>query len=501
MRRLPLRLRLALLLSAVGVTPLFALSGLGLAPVHVLWLAPPMLVLGFVLAMPLAHPLEELLAVAQRIHGGELQARTLVDSRSDWALLARVLFGLAERLDTVTRNLEEQVNQRTAALARKADQLRAVGQVGQQVAAVLEPDALLHFVVRMMRGTFGYDVAAVLQRHGEHLVLAACAARGTEEVPLGRVFALGGAGSPPLAACMQQGAAAAGVSPLVSGMAVRAELAVPLRLGERTLGVLAVQSLRPDTFAPDDRFTLETIAGQVAVALENARLFAAERQLRDLSITAERNRMAREIHDTLAQGFMGILMHLRALQGAATQTTAEQHRQDAVALAQESLQEARRSVWALRPQTLEDKGLAGALAAEVRALQLRAGISGTLVTEGEAECLTPPVEAALLRVAQEALHNAAKHARATRVDVHLTVANGEAHVQIADDGAGFDPAALPPGAGGSGFGLTGMAERVWLLGGTLQVESSPGAGCRITARVPLGQAPAATGSGALTSGG
>jgi signal transduction histidine kinase len=258
----------------------------------------------------------------------------------------------------------------------------------------------------------------------------------------------------------------------VGNLQPRAELAVPVRLGDRLLGMLVVQSIREGSFDAEDLFTVRTIAGQVAVALENARLFAAERQLRDLAVTEERNRMAREIHDTLAQGFMGIIMQLRAMHGAGDADTARFHHEQAEALAQESLQEARRSVWNLRPLRLEGKGLAGALAAEVEGVERRSGLRATLSTEGDTDRLPPPVEAALLRIAQEALHNTVKHA--------------DAELSVTDDGVGF---AVPGGSGattsGGGFGLGGMAERAGLLGGHLRAESVPGAGCRIIAQMPL----------------
>lgn len=261
-----------------------------------------------------------------------------------------------------------------------------------------------------------------------------------------------------------------------------------MRLGDRVLGVLAVQSLRPQAFDEEDRFTVETIAGQVAVALENARLLEAERQLRSLSITEERNRMAREIHDTLAQGFMGIIMQLRAMQGATNPDTARFHREQAEALARESLQEARRSVWNLRPATLEAGGLAGAIADELARLERRAALSTDLEVVGPASDLPPAVETALLRVAQEALHNTLKYARASRVTVRLAItSHGNAELTITDDGVGFNPTAPKPpsGAGTGGFGLPGMAERAHALGGTFHLDTAPGAGCRISVRVPI----------------
>lgn len=488
MRRLTGRHRLFLLLTIFGSGPFLLLPTLDLAPPVVMIGAPLAALLLYPAAVAISRPLEELTELARRFQAGELRARAVLEPGSEYAVVAGAMAGLADRLDTVTLSLEQQVAARTVALTRKADQLRAVGQVGQQVASVLEPEALLHFVARVMRGTFGYDLVAVLQRHGDHLVLTACAARGLEDVPLGRVFPLTGPSAPPLAAATGEGGIGERPSPLLPAIAAQTEMAIPIRLGERALGVLVVQSLSPDAFDGEDLFTVRTIAGQVAAALENARLFEAERQLRDLAVTEERNRMAREIHDTLAQGFMGIIMQLRAMQTAADGDTASFHRESAEALARESLQEARRSVWNLRPRPLEGKGLAGALADEVASLERRAAMHGFFEAVGDVDRLPPAVEAALLRIAQEAIHNAVKYARGSHVTVRLATASHEVELSVADDGVGFDPAAMasrPAEPGGGGFGLGAMAERARLLGGELILDASPGAGSRVVARIPL----------------
>src|SRR5690606_37104847 len=126
------------------------------------------------------------------------------------------------------------------------------------------------------------------------------------------------------------------------------------------------------------------------------------------------------------QGFMGILVHLRAMQGAADPAVSEMHRAQAEALAKESLDEARRSVWNLRPRRLEGKGLAGALEEEVERVRAQAGIAATLHVVGDVAEVGAPAAAALLRIAQEALHNTVKHAGATAVEVRLEVQGGQA---------------------------------------------------------------------------
>jgi signal transduction histidine kinase len=267
----------------------------------------------------------------------------------------------------------------------------------------------------------------------------------------------------------------------------RSELAVPLRLGERFLGLLVIQRENAALFDDEDLFTVTTIAGQVAVALENARLLDAERQLRTLSVTEERNRMAREIHDTLAQGFVGITLQLRAMKSATDPELQRFYLVQAESLAKESLEEARRSVWNLRPQPLQHQGLAGALASELERLERSATLSTSLHTHGNLLQLPAPVEGALLRIAQEALHNALKYAHASHVSLHLTAVDQSVTLIIADDGVGFTPSALAPKLESGGFGLGNMTERARLLGGRLTIDAAPDRGCRITVQVPIGR--------------
>ena len=230
-----------------------------------------------------------------------------------------------------------------------------------------------------------------------------------------------------------------------------------------------------------------TIAPQVALALDNQRLLA---EARYSGILEERQRMAREIHDTIAQGLTGVVTQLEAAEGAwAGQPAAlGRHLEAAKRIARESLAEARRSVWALRPQPLERQRLPDALAQVAERWSRDTGVAATVVVTGPAGPLHQEVEAALLRVAQEALANAGKHASASRVSVTLSYMEDLVSLDVRDDGVGFDPEALrhPPGAHRGGFGLTAMRERLARLAGTLEVESAPGRGTAIAASVPTG---------------
>lgn len=209
-------------------------------------------------------------------------------------------------------------------------------------------------------------------------------------------------------------------------------------------------------------------------------------------VVEERNRLAREIHDTLAQGLTGIVVHLETTEeylGETAKPEALRHVNRARELARDSLKEARRSVWNLRPSAVADAGLPQALRALGTSLQ-EDGIACTVELDGNLGLLEA-AEDALFRVCQEALANVRQHSGARRVLVTLTVGSSQAVLRIVDDGTGFDPAQVANPRPGRGFGLWVMRGRLESVGGTLTVESKPGAGTTVTARVPLAKSSAA----------
>jgi signal transduction histidine kinase len=213
-------------------------------------------------------------------------------------------------------------------------------------------------------------------------------------------------------------------------------------------------------------------------------------QAREAGAGDERQRMAREIHDTLAQGLTGIITQLEAAQQSAHDAERERRIDNAKRLARDSLAEARRSVQALRPQALEDSKLPDALAEEVTRWTATSGVPAEVRTTGDPRALHPEVEVTLLRVAQEALANVAKHAGAARAWVTLSYMEDVVTLDVRDDGSGFEQ----PGAGeepgnehsgtDGGFGLIAMRQRVNRLAGQLEIESEPGAGTAVSASLP-----------------
>jgi two-component system NarL family sensor kinase len=258
-----------------------------------------------------------------------------------------------------------------------------------------------------------------------------------------------------------------------------------VQTSEGPLGALAVACQPGTHLAERTRTLLGAVADQVGLALRTVQLAA---EGRELAVLEERTRLAREIHDTLAQQLTAIVLQLEAAEAFVERSPGRAGAVVVAArdLARSALQEARRSVWNLRPAPLEATGLVAALDREVRRWRQHSGIPARLHAEGLPTPLPlqPATEVALFRIAQEALANAARHSHARRVDVTVARRDGCLEVSVSDDGEGFDADRGPnPGS----FGLMGMGERARLAGGTLEVSSSPGQGTRVVVRLPLGE--------------
>jgi signal transduction histidine kinase len=208
------------------------------------------------------------------------------------------------------------------------------------------------------------------------------------------------------------------------------------------------------------------------------------RQERQAAVLEERTRMARDLHDTLAQGFAGIVMQLEAAEDALREDpeAAQAHIFRARTLGRESLAEARRSVWELRPQALEQGDLATALARSITQLTAGTSVEAEFSLHGAPRALPPEVEEHLLRIGQEAVSNALIHAQAHSIQVTLTFDPQKVQLCVEDDGQGFDPLRVP---GRSGFGLVSMRERAERLGGELTATSQPGQGTKLLVVVPV----------------
>ena len=258
------------------------------------------------------------------------------------------------------------------------------------------------------------------------------------------------------------------------------------------LAIIAVQTAAIGAGAViGEKMTEQNEERRVAVARleaaleENAGLHAQLlTQAREAGVLDERHRMAREIHDTIAQGLTGIITQLEAADHARDRPAdRDRHVENAERLARESLAEARRSVEASMPAALEAGTLPDALAVVAREWSDLHGLPAELTVTGEVIGLHPEIEVALLRIAQEALANVARHAGATRAGLTLSFMGDVVTLDVRDDGIGFAPQDRHP-TERSGFGLVGMRQRVARVAGSLAIESEPGGGTAISARVP-----------------
>lgn len=209
---------------------------------------------------------------------------------------------------------------------------------------------------------------------------------------------------------------------------------------------------------------------------------------REAGVASERARLARDIHDTLAQGFSSILLLSRA--GLPGSKGNDRVLFDQISqTAQENLDESRRVVLALTPGALEGAGLPAAIERQLERLGEQTAVRSGLHTDGDPVTLSTTVEVALLRFVQGALANVRTHSGADHVHVTITYEPEEVRVDVVDDGRGFDPATAGPRLDGSGFGLRAMRERLAELGGQLMIESAPGEGTALVATIPLGRVP------------
>ncbi len=274
---------------------------------------------------------------------------------------------------------------------------------------------------------------------------------------------------------------------------LRFHASAPIYAGEALLGVFNVASEDWRELSAEELQLLHIVGDQIGLALQRARLASEHmRAAARLATIEERNRLAREIHDTLAQGLAAITLQLETAD-ALSEERPERARgaiRRALSLARTNLEEARRSVTDLRAAPLRNRTLTEALQALVQEMQID-GISVKYsATPDDFPLLSPRLETSIYRLAQEALTNVMKHAYATSVEVALSLEDNELHLYIDDNGQGFDVDAVMGNAARLGsqmghFGLIGMSERAKLLGGSLSIASTSGSGTCFSVCVPF----------------
>ena len=369
-------------------------------------------------------------------------------------------------------------------------QLESLNEVGNALATETELDRLLDLIARRLRELLDARLVTVLLPAGaDELRFAAVAGEGDGQI-LGERITLASSKS---GRVLQRGRSERVDSVLddpdvdnetMRLIGARSGLWVPLVVRGRAIGVLAAHDkLGPDVrFSDTDLRLAETFATRGALAVDLSERIASDSLRRVVEAQElERRRLARELHDETGQALTSILLGLKALEDKLDDAGSRAAAAELRGLVVTTLQDVRRLAVELRPSALDDFGLVAAVERLSASFSDQTGIEIDFETALAAERLPAEVETALYRIVQESLTNVVKHARARRVSILLARRDGAVKAVIEDDGLGFDPAEMSS----AGFGLVGMRERLALLGGRLEVESSGDTGTTIAAEVPV----------------
>ncbi|MGH7506505.1 MAG: GAF domain-containing protein [Longimicrobiales bacterium] len=388
---------------------------------------------------------------------------------------------------------------------QRTERLKLIARIGQIITADLRLDELLASAADAIHELLGYPNVAIpliLPDDPETLVLNTVGGhyraivKGEYRIPVQQGI-MGAAARERRAVLVNDVASDPRHIPTPGATGIRAELAVPILLGERVLGVLNVES--GDPLTDEDAASLQIIADQLAVAIENARLYRRGQQL---AVVEERHRLARDLHDSVTQHMFGMVMIAESLVRAFSRSAAEGERRvnRLLELSRTALAEMRALLAELRPAgaPLPVSAL-GVVAGVVRVRRdglvaaLEEHIARTSMDElpialeaADYAAQRPALEEELYRIAQEALNNVLKHACARRVMIRLVSRGGVVRLNVQDDGIGFDPASVRSG----GLGLTSMRERAEQLSGTIAIDTVPGAGTLLEVSVPIMEATA-----------
>jgi len=259
---------------------------------------------------------------------------------------------------------------------------------------------------------------------------------------------------------------------------IASHLSIPVRHGLRMLGAFSVSFREPHVFSDEEQRLYVALADRAAVAIQNAELYERAQQAASLE---ERQRLARELHDSVSQALYGIALGARTASALLDRDPARAREpiDYVLSLAEAGLAEMRSLIFELRPESLEAEGLVAALEKQIAATRARYGIE-VEATLGAEPAAPPAVREAVYRIAQEALHNVVKHAQATKVGLTLSSNERQVELEVRDNGSGFDAAGEFPGH----LGLRSMRERATRLGGELSIRSGRRSGTRVRLRIP-----------------
>lgn len=434
-------------------------------------------------ARAIVAPIRMLAAATEEVASGHFEKRVPVSSRDEIGRLSFCFNAMAERLAEHERELRSLNEQ----LERKAREREALYKIGTEILGSLNLDRILHSVVEKAKALLGCEVGALcLLEEGQGPILQVTSgpplAFAPREGQEGRTDLMGLCSLDKAEACVEGQAL---LCTVVRPEYREAHLAVPLKRGGKVIGVFCVGDRQPRSFSAAEVDLLSGLAAQAAIAIENARLYE---RAESLAILEERERIAREMHDGLAQ-VLGALHFqlsrveelLKAGETARVGETLEEIRR----MAEGAYEDVRQAIFGLRTMVSRGLGLIPTLTEYLHEWSGQSGVAADLqIRDEEATRLAPEAELQLIRIIQEALANVRKHAMARSVSVRFEREGDYALVTVSDDGRGFE-VSKPPKPISKGFGLTTMRERAESVGGSLEVHSGPGRGTSILVRLPF----------------
>ena len=416
----------------------------------------------------LTEPIVTLVKGTQEIAEGKLGIQLPVTSNTELGMLAKAFNQMAVSLDSRTQELlkaNEALRESEARLEQRVEErtseLVALLELSNSTALTLDSSRLLDTILDKLKEVVSYKSLCVFELADAGLNVLA--ERDTLHIKAGK---------------QRRDVITSKQTRVYSGDSC-VQLNVPLIVRETCIGVMALEHPDPDYFSEDRIRLALAFANQVAVALENARLYE---QVQQKAAHDERQHLARELHDSVSQALYSIVLgvHAARKQLERNPAKAQEPLEYVQNLAEAGLAEMRALIFELRPDVLEQEGLASAMRKQTEALEVRHQLKTSFEDDGEPD-LSFPAKQALYRVAQEALHNVVKHAKASHTSVSLHQNAKLVHLDIHDDGAGFEIIEDFPGH----LGLKSMRERIDALGGRFEVSSALGQGTHIHVEVPI----------------
>ena len=372
-------------------------------------------------------------------------------------------------------------------VAGRTHELTTLREVSRSIASTLELEPLLLLILDQFKEVVDYSGAAILMLHNNVMVmrasrrpdaLAAKVKVNYQPARIATIQTMLETQQPIYIADLRQDEAlveayeSASCAPLDKTFPyIRSWMGVPLIMRGQVLGMLSLAHRQIGYYEEKDAQLAQDFANQAAIAMHNAELY---QQAQKTAVADERSRIARELHDSVTQAIYSVTLYADAtrlaLKDGELDIVAE-NLNELRAMAREAMLDMRLLIFELRPPVLEEEGLVIALQTRLEAVEARSGVHADFHTNGERR-LPLPLEIELYRIAQEALTNVVKHARAKQVNITLRFDEAQVCLEIADDGVGFDTAVGHSG----GMGLRGIQERVEKIGGDLLVQSTPGQG-------------------------